>query len=247
MKNLFVYFIAVTLFCCPALVPALVPAQISDEEKAEGFAAMFNGNDLSEWEGNPDLWSAKEGSIVGQTASDGAAKLTYNQFLIWKGGEVSDFVFRAEIKLSPQGNSGFQYRSQVTQGDKPYRVNGYQADFDGSHAHSGILYGEGFGGILCQRGLESVIEEKQKPRTIRKFAESDALKKEIKVDDWNSYEITAKDFTFTHQINGHIMSITTDEDKEHRRASGIFAIQAHVGPPMKVEIKNLRIKKLKKD
>ncbi|MDR0611809.1 MAG: DUF1080 domain-containing protein [Planctomycetaceae bacterium] len=226
--------------------PVLVAAQVSDEEKAEGFVSIFNGNDLSGWEGNPDIWRVQDGSIVGQTTSEGPAKLTHNTFLIWKDGNVDHFVFRADIKLTPGGNSGFQYRSQVTPNDKPYRVNGYQADFDGSHAHSGILYGEGFGGILCERGLETVIEANQKPRTVRRFAENDALKKELKVNDWNSYEITAQNFTFTHKINGQIMSITTDNDKAHRRESGIFAIQSHVGPPMKVEIKNLRLKRLEK-
>ncbi|MDR2438403.1 MAG: DUF1080 domain-containing protein [Planctomycetaceae bacterium] len=243
MKKWFIFVGMVSLFC----FPVLVEAQISDEEKAEGFVSIFNGKDLSEWEGNPDIWSVQGEAIVGQTASEGPAKLTYNTFLIWKEGNVHDFIFRADIKLSPQGNSGFQYRSQITPGDKPFRVNGYQADFDGPHTHSGILYGEGFGGILCQRGLETVIEANQKPRTVRRFAESDALKKELKIDDWNTYEITAQNFTFTNKINGHIMSIATDEDKEHRRESGIFAIQAHVGPPMKVEIKNLRLKHLEKN
>jgi hypothetical protein len=243
VKKWFVFVGMIVLFCSPVLVEA----QISDQEKEEGFVSIFNGRDLSEWVGNSDIWSVQDGSIVGQTAAEGAAKLTYNTFLIWQGGEVDHFIFRADIKLTPQGNSGFQYRSQVRAGDKPYRVNGYQADFDGSHAHSGILYGEGFGGILCERGLETVIETGQKPRTVRRFAENDALKKELKVNDWNSYEITVQNFTFTNKINGHIMSISTDEDKEHRRESGIFAIQAHVGPPMKVEIKNLRLKRLPKN
>jgi hypothetical protein len=243
MKKWFVVLGMVLLFCSPVRVEA----QVSDEEKAEGFVSIFNGQDLAEWDGNADVWSVRDGSIVGQTANEGPAKLTYNTFLIWKGGDVDNFVFRADIKLTPEGNSGFQYRSQKIPGDKPYRVNGYQADFDGSHAHSGILYGEGFGGILCSRGLETVIEANQKPRTVRRFAENDALKKELKINDWNSYEITAQNFTFTNKINGQIMSIATDDDKDHRRENGIFAIQAHVGQPMKVEIKNLRIKRLEKN
>lgn len=241
-KTIIVFCSTVVLLCCSA-----TNAQISDAEKAEGFVPMFNGKDLAEWDGNPNIWSAKDGCIVGQTSAEGDAKLTYNQFLIWKGGDVGDFVFRADIKLSPKGNSGFQYRSRKnTNEKKPYSVNGYQADFDGVHSHSGILYGEGYGGILCQRGAESVIEKGRKPKTIQKIADGNDLKKELKVDDWNAYEITANDFTFTHKINGKTMSISKDEDKEQRRETGIFAIQAHVGPPMKVEIKNLRIKKIKK-
>ncbi|MDR1052760.1 MAG: DUF1080 domain-containing protein [Planctomycetaceae bacterium] len=236
-KTIFVTLCAVVLLCCSA-----VNAQVSDAEKAEGFVPMFNGKDLSEWDGNVDLWVAKDGCIVGQTTEDGNAKLTYNQFLIWKGGDVEDFVFRADIKLSPKGNSGFQYRSQKA--GKPYSVKGYQADFDGAHSHTGIMYGEDFGGILCQRGAESTIEKGRKSKKVRQIADGNTLRKELKINDWNSYEITAKDFTFTHKINGHIMSITNDEDKDNRRKNGIFAIQAHVGPPMKVEIKNLRIKKI---
>lgn len=226
----------------------LVSAQISDEEKKEGFVPLFNGKDLDQWEGDSNLWSVKDGVIIGQTGDEGPTKLTYNSFLIWKGEAVSDFVLRFDIKLSPGGNSGMQYRSWVVDDkDRPYRVHGYQADFDGNHAHSGILYAEGFGGILCNRGEETVVEENRKPKQVRKFAENDDLKKEIKVDDWNSYEITAKGFTFTNKINDRVMSVCTDEDKAARKAEGILAIQAHVGPAMKVEIKNLRIKRLKKD
>lgn len=230
------------LFC----LPVSLSAQVNDEEKKDGFVSIFNGKDLTDWDGDKNIWRAEDGSIVGQTGSEGPTKLTYNTFLAWTGGEVGDFVLRFDIKLTPDGNSGMQYRSWRLEGDPPYRVHGYQADFDGRHAHSGILYAEGFGGILCQRGEESIVEKERKPKNVRKFAEGDALKKELKVDDWNAYEVTAKDFTFTNKINGHVMSICTDEDKEQRKASGVLAIQAHVGPPMKVEIRNLRLKRLEK-
>lgn len=222
-------------------------AQISEAEKDDGFVSIFNGKDLSEWEGNPSLWRVEDGSIVGQTGDEGPTKLTYNTFLIWKGEPVENFVLRFDIKLTPKGNSGVQYRSWVVDDkERPFRVNGYQADFDGSHAHSGILYGEGFGGILCNRGLETVVEANRKVREVRRFAESADLKKEFKVDDWNSYEITARDFTFTNKINGHVTSICKDEDEKTRKSSGVIAIQAHVGPPMKVELKNLRLKRITK-
>ena len=220
-------------------------SQLSEEERAEGFVSIFNGQDLTEWEGNPALWRVENGAIVGQTTADGPAKLTYNQFIVWKGGDVDDFVIRFDIKLSKAGNSGMQYRSwRNPDVAKPFSVSGYQADFDGEHTHSGILYGEGFRDILCQRGQETVIGSDSKPKEVRHFAESDALKKELKAEDWNAYEVTAKGFTFTNKINGHVMSICTDEDPK-RKASGILAIQAHAGPPMTVEIKNIRLRKLK--
>ena len=238
----------VALSCLALLVylPSMTFSQITDEERAEGFVSIFNGRDLTDWEGSPDIWKVENGAIVGRTTAEGPTKIAYNHFIIWKGGEVDDFVLRFDIKCSNPGNSGMQYRSwRNPDAAKPFSVLGYQADFDGSHTHSGILYGEGYRGILCQRGQETVIGDDSKPKEVRRFAENETLKKEIKVEDWNAYEVTAKGFTFTNKINGYVMSISTDEDKAKRKASGILAIQAHTGPPMKVEVRNIRIKKLK--
>lgn len=224
------------------LIPAFVQAQISDEEKKDKFVSLFDGKTLDGWKGNPAIWSVQNGMIVGQTAQEGDAKLTYNQFLIHKD-EVGNFVFRADIKLSPNGNSGFQYRS--FEGNRPYSVSGYQADFDGVHTFSGILYGEGFGGILTNRGTESTLADGPKRVGEKRFAEDGDLKKELKVDDWNSYEIVADGFQFTHTINGKTVSVTKENGEGTRKAKGLLAIQIHVtAEPMKVEIKNIRIKRL---
>jgi hypothetical protein len=232
-------------FALLAFLPTVAFAQVSDAEKAEGFVSIFNGKDLTEWEGNPVLWKVENGAIVGTTTADGPGKITYNQFLVWKGGDVEDFVLRFDIKLSRAGNSGMQYRSWMNpDATKPFSVFGYQADFDGEHRYSGILYGENFRAILCQRGQETVVGDDHKPKEVKRFAEDEALKKELKVEDWNAYEVTAKGFTFTNKINGHVMSVCTDEDKEVRKSKGILAVQIHQGPPMTVEVKNIRIKKI---
>ena len=39
------------------------PALAADEEP--GFKSLFNGKDLSGWEGNPKFWSVKDGTITG--------------------------------------------------------------------------------------------------------------------------------------------------------------------------------------
>jgi hypothetical protein len=41
------------------------------------------------------------------------------------------------------------------------------------------------------------------------------------------------------------MSDVTDLDQINGEASGWLGVQVHVGPPMKVEFKNIRIKNLK--
>ena len=41
-----------------------------DDRPAEpGFVRMFNGKNLTGWEGNPKLWSVKDGAITGQTTA----------------------------------------------------------------------------------------------------------------------------------------------------------------------------------
>jgi hypothetical protein len=41
------------------------------------------------------------------------------------------------------------------------------------------------------------------------------------------------------------MSDVTDLDQVNGKTSGWLGVQVHVGPPMKVEFKNIRIKNLK--
>jgi hypothetical protein len=41
------------------------------------------------------------------------------------------------------------------------------------------------------------------------------------------------------------MSEVLDEDPEKRRTSGLLGVQVHVGPPMKIEYRKIRVKRLK--
>jgi hypothetical protein len=40
------------------------------------------------------------------------------------------------------------------------------------------------------------------------------------------------------------MSVVVDEDTTKRRFDGLLGVQVHVGPPMKIEYRNFRLKKL---
>jgi len=89
---------------------------VEDRHSAKGFVSLFNGKDLTGWDGNPKLWSVKDGAITGQTTAQNPAK--GNTFLIWTNGTPGDFEFRCSFKLVPgdaQGfaNSGIQYRSRI--------------------------------------------------------------------------------------------------------------------------------------
>ena len=125
-------------------------------------------------------------------------------------------------------------------------MGGYQGDFDGSATYSGIMYGEAFRGILANLGTVSRVNGKGEIQEIERFATPEEIRANVKIEDWNHYEITARGFVFVHKINGKVTSVFVDEDSDDvRRKSGVLGWQLHVGDGgMRVEIKNIELKKL---
>ena len=223
-----------TLTACCAMVSA-------DDS---GYALLFDGKTLKGWEGNPAVWSVEDDCIVGKTGKQGETNfLTYNQFLTYEGEVPENFVLEFDIWCSKEGNSGMQFRSwRDADTSKPWRVYGYQADFDGVHNYSGIVYGENFRGILANRGTISEVGDNHQPKEMKRFANNDEIKKSLHVEGWNHYKVTVQGYLFIMEINGVVTSILVDEDKEARRNEGVLAIQVHAGPPMKVMLKSIKIK-----
>jgi hypothetical protein len=206
----------------------------------EGFVSMFNGQDLTGWRGDKAFWSVQDGALTAKTTPENLLK--YNTFLIWEGGQPADFELRAKFKIVG-GNSGIQYRSKVVD-EARFVVSGYQGDIDSTPRYSGILYEEKARGILAERGQKVTVgaDGKKEPTTI---GDKDELQGKIKKEDWNDYTIIAKGNHLQHFINGVLMSETIDNQKDKAATSGIIALQAHQGPPMTVQFKDLRIKTLK--
>ncbi len=211
-----------------------------------GFKSLFNGKDLTGWRGNPDLWSVEDGTIKGITKAD--PKLTHNTFLVWTNGTVDNFELRLSYKIV-NGNSGIQYRSKVLR-EGPFGpvVGGYQGDFEAGKTFSGILYEEQGRGILAQRGQKTVIKaddaNKTKVEVVGTVGDSKEIQSKIKNEDWNDYVIIANGNHVQHFINGVPTVDVTDEQEAKAPKSGVLALQIHVGPPMTVQFKNIRIKTL---
>jgi hypothetical protein len=200
---------------------------------------IFNGKDLTGWDGDRRVWSAEDGVIVGRTKAD--APLKHNTFLIWKNGEVGDFKLTLQYRIKG-GNSGVQYRSKVVD-PAEWIVAGYQADIDSTPTYSGILYEERERGILAKRG-ERVTIGKEGKATTEKFGDADELQKSIHNEDWNDYTIEARGARLKHTINGKLMSETIDRDQKNRDKTGVLAFQVHAGPPMTVEFRKIHYEKL---
>lgn len=223
---------------------------------------LFNGKDLTGWEGNMELWSVKDGAITGTTPADpsNAAKSTlkHNTFLVWRAGTVSDFELTLKYRIVA-GNSGIQYRSkELPKGEMGPIISGYQADFEAGTTYSGILYEEKARGILALRGQKVVIKEGEKETVDKKgnakkgpnievagsVGESDAIQAAIKSEDWNDYKIIAKGGHLQHFING-MQTVDVMDETAVGAKEGLLALQIHQGPPMVVQFKDLVLKELK--
>ncbi|MBQ2555924.1 MAG: DUF1080 domain-containing protein [Thermoguttaceae bacterium] len=224
------------------VVTAFAAASFAQED---GFVSIFNGKDLTGWAGDPNLWSVEDGCIVGQT-NDSDKKITVNQALYYKDDmEIGDFAISFDYKISNWGNSGLYYRGWFLETPEKFRVGGYQGDFDGSATYSGIMYGEAFRGILANLGTVSRVSPEGKIEVIQRFATEEEIRSNVKIEDWNHYEIVAKGYVFVHKINGKVTSVFVDEDKDDvRRKSGLIGWQLHVGDGgMRVQVKNIYLKK----
>jgi hypothetical protein len=66
----------------------------------------------------------------------------------------------------------------------------------------------------------------------------------IKNNDWNSVHVIAQAGRLSHMLNGNVVSILIDDDPASRAMEGLLGVQVHTGPPMKVEYRNIRLKRV---
>ncbi len=219
----------------------IIAQSCTSQKKDDGFMKIFDGKTLNGWDADTSFWRVEDGVIVGQVFP--GKPLKTNTFLIWKGGQPADFEFKAEYRISPEGNSGVQYRSEELQ-DIRYALKGYQADIDGADQYTGQNYEERGRGFLAMRGQKVVLKVNAKPVVTGSVGNSDSLKTLIKKGDWNEIHIVAKGNKMQHFINGFLMSEALDKDTVNSKSSGLLGMQVHVMPKMKVEYRNIFLKKL---
>lgn len=205
----------------------------------DGFVQIFDGKTLQGWEGDPVYWSVENGSLVGTVTPETILKR--NTFIIWRGGLTADFELKVDYRITAGGNSGINYRSEEIP-DLPFALKGYQADIDGGNKYTGQNYEERGRTFLAMRGQNVVLENGKKPIVTSPIANSDSLKNLIRKDDWNEVHLIVKGNKMQHYINGTLMSEVTDNDEINRKMSGLLGVQVHVGPPMKIEYRNFRLK-----
>jgi len=212
-----------------------------------GFTPIFNGKDLTGWEGKPGYWSVDDGCLTGMTtAKRPLAKSTY---LFWRGGKAANFELRAVYRfVGSSGNSGINFRTQEL---PELDVKGYQGDMETGPTYTGVLFDvkrpssvrEWKRQILTQQGQKVVIAEDGSKEVTKMAAPAD-LQKLVKPNDWNEYTIVARGHEILLKVNGAVFAHVIDREKRDVPDEGLIALQLHRGPPMKVQFKSICIKRL---
>ena len=210
-------------------------AALASEDTAE-FVKIFNGKDLTGWEGDERIWSVRDGAVTGQTTDK--SRLNANSFLTWKGAEPGDFELRLRFKLVG-GNSGIYFHAELREDGDP--LVGPQADFSADHRWTGVLMEWKKRDVLAERGQRVLIDELGKRSVIGTLGDAKALLKLVKDEDWNDYAVTVRGEKVVLKINGVVMCEVTDKDPR-RTPAGYLALQVHVGPPMTVQFKDIWIR-----
>jgi Domain of Unknown Function (DUF1080) len=205
----------------------------------EGFKVVFNGRDLTGWDGNPKYWSVEDGCLTGK--ADGT--LRFNRFITWRGGIVKNFELRVKVKVSPTGNSGLQYRGTERPDLGDSVVTGYQCDVVPNRPdYNGMLYEERGRRILAHTGEKVVIDTKGQPWVVGQFP-----LKGFKPGEWHDFRVLAEGNHYRHWIDGHPTVDVIDLDEKGRKLDGVLAVQVHVGPPMIIQYKDFFLKALPDD
>jgi hypothetical protein len=235
------------LFCNPVYCQA----------QKQQFISIFNGKNLDGWDGDTTYWRVEDSALTGEVKPDNL--LQHNSFIIWRGGMPADFELKGQFRISAQGNSGINYRSEEVK-DIPYALRGYQADIDGQNWYTGQNYEERKRTTLAYIGQKTTVNpcmEQTSPEAISKRVRNNAwtcitqtaslgsaahLTTDILPNQWHTFHLIVRGNHMQHYVNGQLMSDVIDNDTVNRSTKGLIGVQVHVGPAMKVQYKHLQLK-----
>jgi hypothetical protein len=216
---------------------------------AQGFITLFNGKDLTGWEGLQGYWSVKEGVIAGSETKEHSVQ---TDLILSASKESPEKFVNFELRLkwrmlSPDGNSGVQFRSAINN-PKTLHAGGYQADIDSGGHYTGSIYDEsgiaGGRGTMSNRG-EKTTWDAENHRHNEPLAENNAdLKKLLHNtgDEWNDIVLVVNGHDFQYRINGHLMTELIDDSPKAVLKGGVIALQMHAGFTMDIQFKDISIK-----
>lgn len=211
---------------------------------------IFNGRDLTGWEGASKFWSVKEEALTVKGDPNGASN--GNCHLVWKEGTVGDFELTLKFRSKGGTNTGIFYRAYITgrNGDGP-GVNGYQFDLDaGQRQRLAGLYEGGVRNDLGKSGQKVKVKDHADVKKANLEAQDNVFPeglteaKGMKFDQWNDLRIVAQGNKVQHYINGKQVLELTDEG-HGRVQEGIIGFEWQTKNGNTGQFKDIRVKRLK--
>ncbi|MCL2742650.1 MAG: DUF1080 domain-containing protein [Planctomycetaceae bacterium] len=130
MKKVFTLFAAVTVLLCACAAFA----QLTEEQKNDGWVSIFDGKTLDGWKANETYegFEVKDGAIVGKGNRN---------HLYYIKEELKDFELKIDVKINKGGNSGVYVKSQWQ--DAMWPITGFELQVNATHGDpvkTGSLY-----------------------------------------------------------------------------------------------------------
>ena len=171
---------------------------------------LFDGKTLEGWTVIPGgKWEVADGVIRGTSPATEA-----RHGILRSQRSYKDFTAKVVYRVR-QGNSGFYFRSEPTDG--PVGLLGFQAEIDGAKD----------GGLYETRGRAWVVEPSL-----------EEAKKYIKPGDWNEMTVSARGRRIVVHVNNQK---TAELANDPGRTEGYFGLQLHGGQAMDVEFRSFEL------
>ncbi|MGJ5816513.1 3-keto-disaccharide hydrolase [Paludibaculum fermentans] len=229
-----------------------------DINEHTGYQQIFDGSTFSGWDADPTIWRVENGVMIGETLE---GKPKGNNYIVYKGDKPRDFDLKLQMKIEKGGGGGIQYRSVTgvpwtrpqPNGQPPYdlkfMLTGPQADFwfpvtARTSEYTGQWYSENtMQGILAYRGQVTQALPGQTNRLVANIGDRQALGGYVKVNEWNDYEIIARGGVMMHIMNGQLMAVFIDDNKDSvNNQAGLIGFEIE-SQPCKISVRNIWLRK----
>jgi hypothetical protein len=229
-----------------------------DIDEHTGFKQIFDGKSFTGWDADTSIWRVEDGIMVGETFE---GKLHGNNYIVYRGDKTRDFDLKLQMKIEKGGGGGIQYRSVTgvpwtrpqPAGQPPYdlkfMMTGPQADFwfpvrAQAQEHTGGWYSENtMQGILAYRGQVTEALPGETNRLVANIGDRQALGGYVRNNEWNDYEIIARGGVMMHIMNGQLMAIFIDDNKDSvNNQPGLIGFEIE-SQPCKISVRDIWLRK----
>jgi formylglycine-generating enzyme required for sulfatase activity/WD40 repeat protein len=214
---------------------------VTANANSSGFVPIFNGKDLTGFEGDLSRWSVRDGILTGSTMNNPPPN-ALNTFLLWTG-RVDDFELKCQYRLEGKtSNTGIQYRSKRVTAKNDYLVSGYQADIIVGYKLTGSLWETNGRNTLAAVGQKIVLNEAGRSLTGTLGDYDSLIGADFDPAQWHEFRIVARGNHLQHFVDGKQIIDVLDNHETARALEGILALE--LSPNTTVHFKDIQLKRL---